>query len=41
MSDEITCEDMEKAIKEIEAKGYINVKVTHCRFWKGCRKDLV
>lgn len=34
MSDKVTIEDMENAIKQVESEGYIDVKVTHCHLWK-------
>ena len=39
MSEKVTIEDMEKAIKELEAEGYVNVKVVACSYWK-CKGGL-
>lgn len=33
---EVTIADMEKAMKELEQVGYIDVKVVSCKYWK-CR----
>ena len=30
----VTIADMEKAIKEMEQEGYIDVKVTDCSYWQ-------
>jgi len=32
---EVTFEDMEKEIKKLEKKGYTEVKVVACHYWKG------
>jgi hypothetical protein len=34
----VTLEDMEQAIKDLEAQGYRDVKVESCMFWKGTKK---